>query len=205
MTTPTPGVRGTYAKTEQFRAEVLEAALGLVADQGFDAATLQTIADEVGRSKAGLLHHFGSRERLMLEIARHRDETNRAEFPPDADGGFDASVALVAHNATVPGLIALFTVVSALAAADTDESERRAYFVRRYRRTRKGFARRIAEGQAAGTIRADLSPEAAATLILATMDGLQTQWLLDDSIDMAAHLQTLVRLLQTDPAASGRD
>ena len=69
MTSTTDGRRGPYAKTEQFRLDVLDAALGLVAAHGFDAATLQLIADEVGRSKAGLLHHFGSRDALLLAAA----------------------------------------------------------------------------------------------------------------------------------------
>jgi AcrR family transcriptional regulator len=184
--------RGAYAKTGRFRAEVLDAALGIVAEQGFDAATLQLIADAVGRSKAGLLHHFGTRERLMLDIVRHRDETDSELFPPDPAGSFSATIDLTAHNATVPGLIALFTVVAALAAADTTATERREFFAARYARTRAGLARRIAGAQALGRIRDDIHPDTAATLLVGAMDGLQTQWLLDDSIDMARHLRALV-------------
>ena len=189
------GARGTYAKTEQFRLDVLDAALRVLSERGFDATTLQMIADEVGRSKAGLLHHFGSREGLMLAIVRHRDDVDRREFPPGDVGDFSASVDLVEHNATVPGLIALFAVASALAAADTTDTERRGYFAHRYAQTRAAFARRIAEAQDAGVLRRGISADAAATLLLATMDGLQIQWLLDPAIDMAEHLRTLIDLL----------
>lgn len=195
----TPGARGSYAKTERFRADVLDAALRIVAEEGFDAATLQLVADQVGRSKAGLLHHFGSRERLMLEIVRHRDETNAALFPPDDDDTFAATLALVAHNTTVPGLIALFTVVGALAASDTGGSERRAYFAERYAHNRAGFARRIALAQEAGLLRRDVPASVVAALVLATMDGLQTQWMLDGSLDMTAHLRAFVALLAPPP------
>lgn len=190
-----PGARGSYAKTGQFRADVLDAALRIVAENGFDAATLQVVADQVGRSKAGLLHHFGSRERLMLDIARHRDDANRELFPPDGDETFAATLALVAHNATVPGLVALFAVVSALAASDTAPSERREYFQQRYVRARAGFTRRIAHAQSTGALRDDIPAEQAATLLLAAMDGLQTQWLLDPGLDMPAHLRALTALL----------
>ena len=202
MTSPTnPRTRGSYAKTEQFRLDVLDAALRILAERGNDATTLQLVADAVGRSKAGLLHHFGSRETLLLEIVRHRDAVNRQQFPATEDPGFQASLNLVAHNATVPGLVALFAVTSALAAADTSDTERRRYFTERYARTRAGFARRIARAQEGGALRADIAPETAATLVLATMDGLQTQWLLDPRIDMAAHLRALVLLLE----GPGRD
>lgn len=191
--------RGQYAKTEQFRLDVLDAALRILAARGFDATTLQLVAEEVGRSKAGLLHHFGSREALMLEIVRHRDEVDRAAYPAGDDGRFEASVSLVAHNATVPGLVALFAVVASLAATDTAPTARREYFRTRYARNREGFARRIAALQSDGALRDDIAPQAAARLILATMDGLQTQWLLDPGIDMADDLRTLFALLAPLP------
>ncbi|MBK7820792.1 MAG: TetR/AcrR family transcriptional regulator [Tessaracoccus sp.] len=193
MTSSTEGKRGPYAKTEQFRLDVLDAALGLVAAHGLDAATLQLIADEVGRSKAGLLHHFGSRDALLLAIVEHRDAVNHRSFP--VEPGFAGSTKLVAHNATVPGLIALFAVMSALAAADPEPTSRRDYFVARYARTRAGFVRQVEAAQQAGTARADLPAEQVATLIVATMDGLQIQWLLDPDIDMTTHLEALIRLL----------
>ncbi|MGE3812377.1 MAG: helix-turn-helix domain-containing protein [Candidatus Nanopelagicales bacterium] len=195
----TGGVRGTYAKTEQFRLDVLDAALRVLSAHGFDATTLQRIADEVGRSKAGLLHHFGSRDGLLLAIVRHRDAVDRRSFPPGGPGDFEASIAIVAHNATVPGLVSLFAVTAALAASDASETDRRAFFVRRYAGTRAALARRIAQAQEAGLMRDDITAEAAAALILATMDGLQTQWLLDPAIDMAEHLRALIALLRPVP------
>lgn len=199
MMDATDGRRGPYAKTEQFRLEVLDAALALVAAHGFDAATLQLIADEVDRSKAGLLHHFGSRDALLLAIVEHRDAVNRRSFP--IEPGFAGSTKLVAHNATVPGLVALFAVMSALAAADPEPTARRDYFVSRYARARSGFARQIEAAQKTGAVRSDLPAAQLATLIVATMDGLQVQWLLDPGIDMSAHLEALIHLLQAPPTA----
>jgi AcrR family transcriptional regulator len=188
--------RGPYAKTEQFRLDVLDAALRILAERGFDATTLQIIADEVGRSKAGLLHHFGSREALMLAIVRHRDDVNRRAFPAGAGDDFSATLDLVTHNTTVPGLVALFSITAALAAGDPDDTDRRAYFRERYERNRAGFTRRLAEAQTAGTVRDDIPAADVASLLLAAMDGLQIQWLLDDGIDMAAQLSSFIRLIQ---------
>lgn len=198
--------RGAYAKSATFRRAVLDAALQIVAEHGADAATLQQIADQVGRSKAGLLHHFGSRENLLLEIVRHREALDSQRFRPRDDVSLEASIELVGHNATVPGLIALFTVTAALAASDPTPTERREYFQQRYQRNRQGFARRIARAQSEGLLRDDIDPAAAATLVLATMDGLQIQWLLDPGIDMGEHLRSLVTLLgptRADPRAEG--
>jgi len=179
--------------------EVLHAALGLVAKHGFDAATLQMIADDVGRSKAGVLHHFGSRDALLLDIVRHRDAVNRHDFP--SEPGFGASKRLVEHNQTVPGLVALFAVMSALAAADPQLTERREYFTLRYARLRGGFKRQLETAQAAAVIRSDLGADTLAVLIIAAMDGLQVQWLLDPTLDMVAHLAGLFELLAGTPSA----
>jgi hypothetical protein len=49
--------------------------------------------------------------------------------------------------------------------------------------------------QASGELRADLDPELVAALVIAASDGLQTQWLLDDTVDHEAALEMLDRLL----------
>jgi AcrR family transcriptional regulator len=147
-----------------------------------------------------VLHHFGSRENLMLEIVRHRDEVNRSRFPAEEGQEFEALFDLVAHNAQVPGLIALFSVVSALASADTAQSRRREYFETLYARNRTAWTRRIQRAQSEGVLRDDVDPQTVAGLILATLDGLQTQWLLDPSVDMVRHLRALVQILQARPA-----
>lgn len=188
-------VRGTYAKSERFRLEVLDVALRIVSEAGFDATTLQRVAEGVGRTKASIVHHFGSMDNLMLEIVKHRDEANRRAFVAKDGSEFDTLLELVAHNATVPGLIGLFSVVSALASTDVDESRRRVYFAELYTRNRQVWAQRIERGQATGSFRADLDPHTVAVLVLATLDGLQTQWLLDNSIDMITPLRTLIQLL----------
>ncbi len=187
--------RGAYAKTEQLRLEVLDTALRMVAESGFDTTTLQGVADGVGRSKAGVLHHFGSLDNLMLELVKHRDGVNRQTFPTREGAEFDALLELIAHNATVPGLIGLFSVVSALAATDTTSTDRREYFTQLYERNRAAWTQRIERGQQDGLMRTDLEPTVIATLIIATLDGLQTQWLLDSDVDMITPLKALITML----------
>lgn len=191
----TARTRGSYAKTEELRREVLDAALRLVAETGFDVTTLQDVADSVGRSKAGVLHHFGSLDNLMLEILKHRDGVNRQTFPTREGAEYDALLELVAHNATVPGLIGLFSVVVALAATDTTQTTRRDYFTQLYTRNRSAWTERTERAQQAGRLRTDLEPDVIATLIIASLDGLQIQWLLDSGVDMIAHLRALNQLL----------
>jgi hypothetical protein len=69
--------------------------------------------------------------------------------------------------------------------------------------TRRGFDRFFGqlarEGQSAGEIREDVDLEALVPVIIAAMDGLQIQWL----IDMAASFTSFVELLRRQLAAAG--
>ena len=83
-------------------------------------------------------------------------------------------------------------VASALGAA---HPAAHAYVTERFTALRAGLAGQVSALQASGRIRADVDPQLAAALIIAASDGLQTQWLLDPSVDHEAGLALLDRLL----------
>jgi hypothetical protein len=98
---------------------------------------------------------------------------------------------VVAYNATTRGLTSLYTVV--VAEASDPEHPAHGSFAARYRDGAVRATELLRAGQAAGEVRADIDPERAARLLSAVMDGLQQQWLLDDSVDMTAHFAEFVR------------
>lgn len=53
--------------TERTRAAILAAARAVVTERG-TATTLQQVAEAAGISKSGLLHHFSSKDELMLAV-----------------------------------------------------------------------------------------------------------------------------------------
>ena len=71
--------RGPYAKGKAKRAEILDVALEVIARDGYSSATVKHLADAVGLSQNGLLHYFGSKDALFLEILRRRDEVLAAQ------------------------------------------------------------------------------------------------------------------------------
>jgi AcrR family transcriptional regulator len=50
---------------------IREAAMRIFADRGYEATTLQAVADVVGISKQAILHHFRSKEELHDAVLRH--------------------------------------------------------------------------------------------------------------------------------------
>lgn len=186
--------RGSYAKGVAKREEILTTALDVIARNGYRRTSVRELADAVGLSQAGLLHYFSSKEELFQEILRKRDEVDSGgfvdhEFEHPVEGFF----AVIRHNSEVPGLVQLYAQVS-IEACDPDHPAH-AFFVDRYNRFRGVFSTLVRDEQAAGNIDPDLDPDRIANLFLAAADGLQTQWMLDPSIDMAEHVAYLWHLV----------
>ena len=173
------GTRGAYAKGRAKRREILDHAIVLFGEVGYRAASLREIATRSGISHPGLLHHFPTKEALLLDVLAHRDEVDTELFTGSA--GTDALrhlVDVVRRNAARRGVVELFTVLSAEATGADHPAH--TFFVERYRSTVAGVERAYLAARAAGALRPDIDPTAAARHLVALMDGLQIQWLLDD-------------------------
>lgn len=191
-----------YASGEARRERILAAALLEFAENGYRGASLARIAERVELSQAGLLHHFKSKERLLVAVLDYRDELDVRKFDIEAAEGIDVlrgMVRVVEHNSRVPGLVQLFSVISGEAV--TPDHPGHEWARRRYRRLRAQVAGGLRKGAERGEFRADLDAEAHADRLIAMMDGLQTQWLIDpDHVDMAAvfrgYVDDLIALLR---------
>src|SRR5687768_13363311 len=53
------------------RTEILETAAKLICERGYDATSIQDIAQACNLTKAGLYHHIRSKEHLLLEIMHY--------------------------------------------------------------------------------------------------------------------------------------
>jgi len=188
----TPSQRGSYAKGKAKRQEIVDAALAVFARGGYHSGSLREVAKRVGLTTAGVMHHFASKEELFTEVLRQRDERVR-----DAAGDVSETTLLeqtrkvVAYNQSTRGLTSLYTVISA--EATDPEHPAHSYFVDRYAAGRVLAEETIRDALAHGRINASIDVEVAARLIPAVMDGLQQQWLLDDSFDMAAAFDEFLR------------
>jgi AcrR family transcriptional regulator len=184
---------GKYAKGVAKRNEILQTALEVFSREGYRGASLREIAEAVNLSQAGLLHYFGSKEELFAEILRVRDESDGDAYAQSGSAS-DALVAIMRHNATVPGLVQLYATISAEAAEPTHPAHE--FFARRYDVLRAKFVESVKNRQAAGSLDSTLDPAALASIMLAVADGLQVQWLIDPSIDMAANIEYLWSLIE---------
>jgi len=180
----TTGLRGPYAKTARRRDEIISTALQVFSEQGFQGGSMRDIAARVGLSQAGLLHHFKSKEELLLAVLQLRDEIDWAPYKAQAHGLKYLSLMrkVVEHNATVPSLVQLYARLSAEASDPAHPAH--SYFKARFESTRQEAIEAIRESMSAGELRADTNPEAVAELFVAVLDGLQLQWLYQPAVNM---------------------
>src|SRR6202035_3717630 len=65
MATPVRGMSTRAVQAEQTRQQILETAQRLFAELGYDATSLQMIADEMGLTKAAVYYHFRAKSDIL--------------------------------------------------------------------------------------------------------------------------------------------
>lgn len=186
------GVRGV--RGEGRRAEIVRAALEVIAERGYRGASMAAVAERVGLTQQGLSHYFPTKETLLVAVLKERD---RWDALPDNPLRLDLLASLVEYNSTRPGIVQTFSAL--LGESVTEGHPARAFFTERYGRVRGAMAE-VLRAQYGERLPSGLTPERAAPLLVAVMDGLQYQWLLDpEGVDMAAAFRDLLLLLgETD-------
>src|SRR3954451_13340791 len=98
----------TTRRGARTRAEILRAAVPLFIENGYRGAPLAAVADAARMTQPGLLHHFPSKEHLLMAVLEERDSESRAAMRDALQEGGDAALHaledLVDHNAGTPEL-----------------------------------------------------------------------------------------------------
>ncbi|GGR89819.1 TetR family transcriptional regulator [Streptomyces humidus] len=178
------------ARTEERRAEIVRAALAVIAERGYRGASMAAVAERVGLTQQGLLHHFPTKDALLVAVLRERDQWDAL---PDTRWRVDLLASLVEYNAMRPGVVQTFSAL--LGESVTEGHPAREYFTERYTRVRASMAAAL-RAEYGDRLPNGLTPERTAPLLVAVMDGLQYQWLLDpESVDMPGAFRDFLRLL----------
>jgi AcrR family transcriptional regulator len=181
---------------EESREAILVAARQLFGQRGFRGTSLASIAEAAGLSQPGLLHHFPSKTDLLLAVLASRDASDGQMSSRLSGDIVDGLRTLVAHNQAQPEVVRLFsTLLGESLAVDHPGHD---YFVTRYKDIRARFVRHLTEAQVQGALSPGISVPALANVLIAVLDGLQFQWLLDDSVDMKAGYGLLAGLITPD-------
>jgi len=199
--------RGPYAKGKVKRAEILNAALQIIDQQGYSAATVKNLAEAVGLSQMGLLHYFGSKEALFLEILRHNDEVTTVKVDaPNADFSENMAAGVLRgldDQIASPGMTQL--TLRVVGEATEPDHMAHGFVQNRYMWMRQIVIDAVTRLQADGSLPAGLDANAVAALVFAAWDGLQIQWMYDPSLDVHACMAYLLKALGFEPTPPVRD
>lgn len=165
-----------YAPGRARRRQIIDAAITCFGRSGFDGASIQDIASACGISRQGVLHHFESKEALLLAVLEQRNIEDYELFTgvlSRTHSPISALVAVVRANAAQPEVIALFTRLSAEASQPGHPAHD--HFARLYDRLRSDLRDAIAAAQHEGQIGSELPAEHVADIFIAMKDGLVLQ------------------------------
>ncbi|WP_427118114.1 TetR family transcriptional regulator [Pseudarthrobacter scleromae] len=196
------GTRGPYQAGIRRRRQILETSVEVFGQFGYNGGSLRQIADRIGVTPTALLHHFGSKEGLLVAVLEYWDDQSDVITGRDFTGltFIDKQRLVMAKNATLRGLIELFASLSTEATDPAHPAHD--FFIRRYRRVFETFEGAFESAKAAGEVRQTIDPAVESRLLIATFDGLQIQWLLEPEIPVtaifAAHIEGLVDRITLD-------
>jgi len=191
------GGPGITRKGEDRRAAILDAAAELFSEQGYRGASLASVAAAVGLTQPGLLHYFPSKEALLLALLENRYHLDGRRLTGALVGDglslLEALQGIVDSNQGSRSAVRLFTVL--VAESISAQHPAHEHFRRRYGKVRRRLESILRDEQRAGRIRTDVDLAQVVSIVVAVMDGLQSQWLIDPALDMSAVFRLFSQLL----------
>lgn len=201
--------RGPYAKTAARRAAVAKAALSIVRESGHKALTTAEVAARAKISEASMLYHFPTRDHLFVAAMELADQEGgeRISAEATADGEGLGDVGWIPSRLAEMAMqdqatIRLFVALGAEAA--NPEHPAHEYMKRHNELAVNEFARMVERRQADGLAHPDIDPHSAARQMMGAWNGLQGQWLVDPSFDLAQEVALAFRRLTGQPTMEAR-
>lgn len=171
-TTPSKRGRGRpVGDREARRNELLEAAIAVIAQEGFAGASLRKVAQQAGCTTGAVTYYFANKEAMMAAVIESRFDTfdtllGRGDAKVDLRAGFERWLDLSRSDLRGGWVAGLQLLVHA-----RHDPALAAVYQRRYGRYRERFAAMLEEGQQRGVIRKDIPAELLADHLSAMGDG----------------------------------
>jgi AcrR family transcriptional regulator len=190
--------RARRAKGHAQRERMLAAAVELLAVKGFRGTTIAQLAEQVGTTHSNLIYYFGSKERLLHEVVAERERQEGPGFAAALESAHPSVTALSAVANLIVQNMAFTRLYVVLGAENFDAGDPlHDFFVDRYRRARGFVEMALAKDRDNGSIRSDVDTAQLGREVVATLMGLEIQWLMDpEAIDLLATVEAYVHGLQ---------
>lgn len=196
MTIDGAGTSTRKQKADRRREEILDLAIDMVTSGGASALSLRSLAERLGVTHVAVLHHFDSKEELLIQVLRRAEKRALGDALVLRLGQSTEDLMVEAWRAyeAAPALIELQSLL--LQSVYTEDGLARAHTSLRNAQLRELLAVALRAEQATGAVRSDVDPDLMAAVLSASFDGLRQQWFLERSVPVEAALRELVRQLR---------
>ncbi|AEQ52686.1 TetR/AcrR family transcriptional regulator [Pelagibacterium halotolerans] len=170
------------AMREMSMQRITEAAFRLFVVRGYEATTLQQIADEVNMTKGAIFFYFQSKENLLLHLLASAEEAVVSTFIEKVDSSNASPSERIVdffHHGARQGLEAPYRLlcliqISIVFSGQDNEIGRRVTDI--YRRIYEHLTGIVEEGQKVGAFNNDIKPSEFVSMIVAMHDGMMLEW-----------------------------
>lgn len=203
-----PAQRGPYKKTAKRRADILDAAISVFSESGFESGSLKEIAARAGLTEAGLLYHFETKSDLLNVVLMHRGSTTPLpESDTEAGERLREVVKIFIRNHAAEPL-SFDTVM--LMEASLPSHPAHGYFVEQNRALRSLLVRIFRDLRSQGRLVGDSDVDDLAVTTVALLNGLRQQLALqphgvDVERALASFFEVLIRGYSSSSAAQPHD
>lgn len=185
--------RGQYRNGIRQRERILDSATEIFARHGYAGGSLRQIAAQVSVTPGNILLHFGSKEALLMAVLdRWTSSSFEAREPSQGLDNIRGLTGLMNQHLSERKLIELFTTM----ASEATDPQHPAHdlMVARYEDVVARIAADLTYAGEHGQIRPLDEQEVGvyARRVVAMMDGLQIQWLLNSSLDLVAEFDDFI-------------
>ncbi|WP_166867792.1 MULTISPECIES: TetR/AcrR family transcriptional regulator [unclassified Salinibacterium] len=159
--------RSGRPRSEASRRAVLEATAALVAEIGYDALTVESIASRAGVSRQTIYRWWSSRASILAEavVGGALAGFEPANLPADAD--LRTLVTAIVEATAAPERATLVRGLAAAAAGDATDSD--ALYEHSTRASHAALSAAVARAQATGAAHPHLDPDATADAIIGAL------------------------------------
>ena len=176
---------------QQRRESILRAAQKVFNDRGYATATMEEVASEAGVAKGSVYNYFDSKKALFNQVFQAAMSTMQdscediATSPTSAavrmEGILDFWFSGLADSKQIGRLVLEYW---ATAARGQQQSELAEMFQKMYANWRRMLSNVISDGIATGEFAPGIDTPVAASLVLAILDGIHVQSILDVGINV---------------------
>lgn len=184
---------------QERRRQIVEEATEVIGRRGYYGFSVAAVAERCGLTVAGLLHHVGTKDGLLIAVLQDRDRRDSEAVTGQADRWLPEAVGtltlpetirllhdLVRRNRSQPEIVRLYSMLRTESLYEGHPAHD--FFAARDEQVLGLFARLLA-GHVA-------EPASTARQLLALMGGLEEQWLRDpDGVDLVAEWDRAVAAL----------